>query len=108
MGVNTRRIARNKNKKFAKNEFTALTGVRAIQVQNPDPALACLVTEAKTIDGLSVAKHAYILYHDLKMSHPTRRERIRVTRTCNTANCVARDHLIAHDPLKDTPPGLIF
>lgn len=106
MGVNTHRIARRKQQKTAKNEFTSLTGIRAIEVQNPN--LSCLVTAVKTIDGVSVAKKAYMLYHDLQQSHPIRKTRIKVYHTCGTANCVKREHLTAHDPLKDTPSGLIF
>jgi hypothetical protein len=103
--ANNHRKKRNKVMLKADNEFSALTGLEAIQLSGSHD---CLVTNKKTFNGLPVAKVAYIKYHKLESQHRKRKKLLRVYRTCGVDQCVKREHLKAHDPLKDVPPGLIF
>lgn len=105
MARNAHRVARAKVKKSADNEFSALTGVRAIQVQNP--TMPCLVTKQGTADGHPIAKFAYLAYNGLLKAAPKRITSIKVTQSCGTTNCVCKGHLVAEDPLKDAPPWFL-
>ena len=103
----TIRKNRNKLKKTAKNDFTALTGIRAIQLSG---SCDCLVVANKTYLDLPIKKAAYLLYNNISITseHPTRIARMKVHSSCGVDQCVNPNHFIVKDPLKDTPPGLIF
>jgi hypothetical protein len=105
MGKSTVGTHRRKLKKQADNEFTALTGIRAIQM---DGGSNCLITKQSTLNGTPIRKAAYILYNETYKVHPKRLKLMKVKTSCGVKNCVHRDHLVANDPLKDVPPGMIF
>jgi hypothetical protein len=105
MGKSTVGAHRTKMKRNADNEFTTLTGIRAIQMEGGSN---CLITKQNTLNNKPIRKVAYLLYNNITGVHPKRLRAMKVKTSCGVKNCVCRDHLIAHDPYKDTPPGLIF
>jgi hypothetical protein len=105
MGKSTVGVHRTKMKRKADNEFTALTGIRAIQMEGGSN---CLITKQITLNNMPIPKTAYLLYNNITGVHPKRLKAMKVKTSCGAKNCVHRDHLVVHDPYKNTPPGLIF
>lgn len=82
-------------KKYAKNDFTRLTGIFAIQVRIPN---GCLVVDQLKTGGMSVQRYAYIHYFDLPRLHRS----VSVTTVCDVENCVKKDHLkVVYKPTKE-------
>lgn len=70
------------------NAFSALTGIEAIEVVNPN---CCLVVKQLSANGgIPITKYAYCIYYN----YPTSLN-ITVSHTCDIENCVRQDHLIA-------------
>ncbi len=78
-------------KKSAKNEFSALTGILAIQQQGGSN---CLLVAQKTLAkphfdrDIPIQKAAYCLYNRVAPSSIAK-----LTSTCDVSNCVAPSHL---------------
>jgi hypothetical protein len=82
-------------KKYADNEFTAITGILAIQMRGGSNCLICNIIKTKDVP---IQKYAYFQYNKLYKPYPP----IKLSTTCNVSNCVNKDHLIAtYHPTKE-------
>lgn len=75
-------------KKSAKNQFSALSGIEAIQLSG---SADCLVVNRKTIHNIPPAKYAYCLYKGILKPSPY----LKVKQSCGIKQCVKQEHLCA-------------
>ncbi len=79
---------RSKTRKTAKNEFSAITGLKAMEMKGGSN---CIIVNQLTISGMACARYAYIKYIDHKYGLNIN---VHVSQSCGVLNCVKREHLI--------------
>lgn len=80
----------NVRKKYAKNDFTRLTGAEAIEMEGGSN---CILAKKKTMNGFDIKRYAYCLYIDFRKGIDN--SYIKMSNKCNVNNCVKQEHLIA-------------
>lgn len=82
-------------KKSAKNEFTAVTGIRAVQLLGGSN---CIAVGSKTIKSEKPCRFAYRKYNKVYELN----EWVNVYTTCGVLNCVSKEHIVAeYKPTKN-------
>lgn len=76
-------------KKSARNEFSALSGIHAIEVQGQTH---CLIVDKKTHKSVPIQWYAYTLYCEKYNLNKF----VIVRSSCGVLNCVKKSHLIAN------------
>lgn len=82
-------LRRYRVRNSAKNEFSRIAGIRAIQMKGGSE---CIIVDNNTIKGFSVDKYAYIIYNGIGYSL---NRNIDYVRSCGVENCVKREHIKA-------------
>lgn len=80
---------RYKLKKTARNDFTAMTGIRAFTVNGGSN---CIIVEYDTIRGMDCCRYAYIQYNDVRYKLS---RNVHFKQLCGVMNCVKKEHLVA-------------
>lgn len=99
---NLQKIHKRKIKKFAKNEFSKISGQATIQLTGNSN---CLVTRQATANGLSIQRYSYErVYNDFSFDLSNS---VRVTTICGVNQCVKKEHLKATFYPKEEDKGYL-